>query len=314
MTVHGPHGEFHTKGQIAHVLGRSTHVDTSRELNNKQVVTVTSIGRDSKTMAEAHRDATILKMLQRKEKSLEENPWIRNIWNPKDQDAPLVWPKDWTPQIKPVKKKKASISRPLNGSQQAAVNAMLSETDDHRILIIQGPPGTGKTSVIASFVDFAVNTFERTGIWLVAQSNVAVKNIAEKLISSNFLAWKLLVSKDFHFEWYVCFILYIACSYLDVVCYRHEHLYSKVASNIIRSDGFMYASKRNNMRDVRVVLCTLSMLSNDSIKYFTKNIPVNTLVVDEASQIEIGNYISVFSKFKWTLRKACFIGDDKQCE
>jgi hypothetical protein len=37
-----------------------------------------------------------------------------------------------------------------------------------------------------------------------------------------------------------------------------------------------------------------------------------TLVVDEASQIEVGNYITTFTKFG-SLRKVCFIGDNKQC-
>lgn len=78
---------------------------------------------------------------------------------------------------------------------------MLAETDAHRITIIQGPPGTGKTSVIATFAHFSVNLLEQGGIWLIAQSNVAVKNIAEKLIATNFTAWKLVVSKDFHFDW-----------------------------------------------------------------------------------------------------------------
>jgi hypothetical protein len=39
------------------------------------------------------------------------------------------------------------------------------------------------------------------GIWLMAQSNVAVKNIAEKLAKLDFFDFKLLVSKNFHFEW-----------------------------------------------------------------------------------------------------------------
>ncbi len=55
------------------------------------------------------------------------------------------------------------------------------------------------------------------------------------------------------------------------------------------------------------------MLSNQHISKFTLHVPVKILVVDEASQIEIGQYISVFSTFKNTLRKVCFIGDDKQC-
>ena len=77
---------------------------------------------------------------------------------------------------------------------------MLSSKDDHRITLIQGPPGTGKTSVIAAFIHYALH-LRKGGIWLVAQSNVAVKNIAEKLVSTGFENWKLLVSKDFHLEW-----------------------------------------------------------------------------------------------------------------
>lgn len=36
-------------------------------------------------------------------------------------------------------------------------------------------------------------------------------------------------------------------------------------------------------------------------------------MVDEASQIEVGDYVTVFSEFHHTLCKAIFIGDDKQC-
>lgn len=43
-----------------------------------------------------------------------------------------------------------------------------------------------------------------------------------------------------------------------------------------------------------------------------KECPLKTLVVDEASQIHVGNYVSVFYK-NANLRKVCFIGDDKQC-
>jgi len=56
------------------------------------------------------------------------------------------------------------------------------------------------------------------------------------------------------------------------------------------------------------------MLSSDAIsKFFTRQCPISTLVVDEASQIHVADYISVFYKYV-SLRKACFIGDDKQCK
>jgi superfamily I DNA and/or RNA helicase len=70
----------------------------------------------------------------------------------------------------------------------------------------------------------------------------------------------------------------------------------------------------SKLQGVKVILCTLSMLSNTRITVFTKVNPLHTLVVDEASQIEIGDYIPVFSAFKNSLRKVCFIGDDKQCK
>lgn len=70
----------------------------------------------------------------------------------------------------------------------------------------------------------------------------------------------------------------------------------------------------SKLQGVKVILCTLSMLSNTRITVFTKVNPLHTLVVDEASQIEIGDYIPIFSAFKHSLRKVCFIGDDKQCK
>lgn len=61
---------------------------------------------------------------------------------------------------------------------------------------------TGKTSVIATYVLSAIEAGQK-GIWLMAQSNVAVKNIAEKLLDVGFEDWRLLVSADFHFDWFV---------------------------------------------------------------------------------------------------------------
>ena len=93
---------------------------------------------------------------------------------------------------------------------------------------------------------------------------------------------------------------------------RHEHLYGDIYANIIKSGEFYTCGSR--VKGIKVFLCTLSMLSNDAIsKIFAKEFPISTLVVDEASQIHVADYISVFYKYV-SLRKACFIGDDKQCE
>lgn len=46
--------------------------------------------------------------------------------------------------------------------------------------------------------------FPDSAVWLVAQSNVAVKNIAEKLLKVNIAEgqWKIIVSSEFHDDWY----------------------------------------------------------------------------------------------------------------
>jgi hypothetical protein len=55
--------------------------------------------------------------------------------------------------------------------------------------------------VIAAIVQSKIAEHRSNTIWIIAQSNVAVKNVAEKLADSGFLDFKLLVSKDFHFDW-----------------------------------------------------------------------------------------------------------------
>jgi len=301
MSVHGPgSSDYIVRGHIGKVSGKSGAVSTQRSLSDKSITTLTSIGRDDPTTAEAQRAATVLRILQGTQKLLDESPWIRNIWFPSD-DGVMAWPNSppLTSQRAGLNPSHASGVSPggnqgrhsLNSSQQEAVNTMSSSMDSHRITIIQGPPGTGKTSVIAAFVQYAIEEGVH-GIWLVAHSNVAVKNIAEKLMDVGFFDWKLLVSKEFHFQW-------------------HEHIYTKVQDNVIRSESFPKMSSKV-FKDCKVMLCTLSMLSNRFIRKFTSQVPIRILVVDEASQIEVGDYVTVFSDFHSTLCKAIFIGDDKQ--
>lgn len=42
-------------------------------------------------------------------------------------------------------------------------------------------------------------------------------------------------------------------------------------------------------------------------------VPPQTVIFDEASQIEIGDYFPLLYRFQPTLQKLVFIGDDKQC-
>ncbi|KAK7033216.1 AAA-12 domain-containing protein [Favolaschia claudopus] len=295
--VQTPSGStYRLYGQTGGVDGRMANLNIGKSLDSsKTILSIKSIGRNDPTTAEAQRAVTVLRILQGNVGLLTDNSWIKNIWRVSGSDDAdlLIWPSDWTSNLSNLGSLSAKNNndRPLNTSQQLAVDTMLDCSDTHRITIIQGPPGTGKTSVIAAFVKEAVARCHG-GIWLIAKSNVAVINIAFKLLSVGFTDWRLLASNEFaHADW-------------------HEHLYQGIKHFFIRSEEFRTLGLAR-LKGCKVFLCTLSMLSNHFLPKFTNQVPVHTIVVDEASQIEIGDYIPVFDKFK-TLRKMCFIGDDKQ--
>lgn len=71
---------------------------------------------------------------------------------------------------------------------------------------------------------------------------------------------------------------------------RHEHIYEPLERYLIRSDDLFQngAMVERLLLDSSVILCTLSMLSNpalDTCGVFDL-VPVERLVVDEASQID----------------------------
>ncbi|KAI0951281.1 hypothetical protein AcW1_008363 [Taiwanofungus camphoratus] len=274
--------EYTVHGRTDDILGRSAKIEADTSLDGKTILSVTTVGGHKPTNLENQKAATLLHVLQGT-LDLFNNPFLKFIWFPEDN---FEWPDTFISQssIPPV-----LSTYPLNESQLQAVECMLSNTNTTRITMIQGPPGTGKTTVIATYVVSAVSAGVK-GIWLLAQSNNAVKNIAEKLASVGFSEWKLLVSVDFHANW-------------------HEHLYHRVYKNMIRSDEFKGAEEQ--LLGCPVVLCTLSMLANPRIKTFTNVVPITTVVIDEASQIALSDYIPLLSTIS-SIQKLCFIGDDKQ--
>ncbi|KAG2347792.1 P-loop containing nucleoside triphosphate hydrolase protein [Suillus weaverae] len=284
-------------GRAQQIDGRQAYINVKGAVHaSGKVLRVTTIGKEDMTAAESYREYVVLKALQGTI-TLTKCPFFCSIWAP---SLKISWPPPTedassTPFV-------YNPSGTLNHSQYEAVERILSHADRDRVLLIQGPPGTGKTTVIAASVDSIVRTGhkDRT-VWLIAHSNVAVKNIAEKLDKVGFREFKLLVSRDFHYDW-------------------HEHLYERLEHCFIRSDmigGGSVAVERllldayTNTR-TRVVLCTLSMLSNPSINEITRQVPVETVIFDEASQIEVGDYLPLLQRFQPTLQKMVFIGDDRQ--
>jgi len=291
-------------GRTTQVQGRKVQVSVDGPVRG-EIVSVSTIGKDDMNFAETARQVTILHTLQRRTSILSQ-PFFQRIWLPHERTS---WPKQGHRTLEP------SVyfpRRTLNPSQEMAVEKILSSDDDNRVVMVHGPPGTGKTTVIAAAVTSFHHANRHHSVWIAAQSNVAVKNIAEKFCDVGFYGFKLLVSKDFHFDWCVrfpCELLFLKTSN------RHEHLYKDILEpHFIRSDAFSedIVGAARQLLDARVILCTLTMLSNPSIAAYTHIAPVHTIMFDEASQIEVGDYIPVIHRFSSSLRKFVFIGDNKQ--
>lgn len=183
-------------GRTARISGRTATISIQGSFQGNDIRAVTTIGREAPTTAEALRSNVMLKTLQGISDIMDQ-PFVQRIFLPKSK---LNWGK--TPVSSLLTSLYFPSTRKLNVSQAKAVNVILSNNDADRISLIHGPPGTGKTTVIAAAVTSVMASADRDRtMWLVAQSNVAVKNIAEKLASIDFFDFKLLVSKDFHFDW-----------------------------------------------------------------------------------------------------------------
>jgi len=186
------------KGHPVNVEGRAAAVQLQGPFRGGKVHSVVTIGKEEPTNAEKQREKIILNALQGTNLILN-YPFVQSIWLPSESP-------DWTKTPHPARVHIHTYpdTIPLNPSQRMAVQAITSCADSERLMLIHGPPGTGKTSVIACATHCIIRSApcSRT-LWLIAQSNVAVKNIAEKLAKTDFLDFKLLVSREFHFDWYV---------------------------------------------------------------------------------------------------------------
>ncbi|KAJ7678919.1 hypothetical protein DFH06DRAFT_975177 [Mycena polygramma] len=184
-TVGGKVSKF--SGKTIFVDGRAARIALTAALGDS--IRVTTVGREGPNRAEVQREDIVRNVLQHKSALLKQ-PFFTALWVARDEP-------DWTKT--PRTEHEVELYFPhaaLNPSQRAAVRAILSNEDIDRITLVQGPPGTGKTTVIAAAVVSIVSCahdIERT-VWVVAQSNVAVKNIAEKLAGVD-CEFTLVVSK-----------------------------------------------------------------------------------------------------------------------
>lgn len=167
----------------------------------KDQINLYTFGRDDPTPAETERTTIVLQVLQGSHK-LFALPLAQGLFV--DGSSANLIPSKPLSSNDVVQNANYQLGRrPLNKTQTLAVQRIMSPLSKDFVCVVHGPPGTGKTTVIAAAVQTLMANAATNGrsVWLMAQSNVAVKNIAEKLASVEFLDFKILVSFDFHFDW-----------------------------------------------------------------------------------------------------------------
>ncbi|KAG9126659.1 hypothetical protein FRC07_002569 [Ceratobasidium sp. 392] len=183
----------------------------------------------------------------------------------------------------------------LNPSQLGVIGRVVAPNprDRTRATLVHGPPGTGKTSTIAAAVMILAAVEEP--VWIVAQSNVGIKNVAEKLKDVGFNEFTLLVAKDYHTYW--------------------EARYENLKDRFFPTPKLKSEHYQNRVFESKAVLCTLATLSSailDDKGIFIKR-PLKHLIIDEASQIDMtSEFMHLFYKHRNTLKSVCWFGDPKQ--
>jgi hypothetical protein len=178
------------KASVDSVEGKKVKIRFTREMHDRtlDVISIVLLGPEDPTLADAVKAETILRILQGRDDILS-RPLLKSIWFEQR-------PGKATPPNPEFLKE---FTTGMNDKQEEALKLMLSESESVQLPVIIGPPGTGKTTVISSFTRALAASC--CPVWVVAQSNVGVKNIASRLIKDGFMEWRLLISKDFYHGW-----------------------------------------------------------------------------------------------------------------
>jgi len=201
----------------------------------------------------------------------------------------------------------------FNDAQKRAVKDVLY----NKITILQGPPGTGKTSTIYEIILqlFAQGTYP---ILVVAASNVAVDNIAEKLKKNKELNILRIVSLAKEAE-------YNERHELNDIC-LHQHVFNELPEDyknivltmnkdpsLIDEGQHKKLFKKSNpitkkhVLKAHVILTTTVSSSSFAMSYLSK-VPV--VIMDESTQSSEATTLIPLSMPD--VDKLIFVGDDKQ--
>lgn len=217
--------------------------------------------------------------------------------------------------IKVIKfQNKLNFTTSLNDSQMDAIQRSLN----NRVTILKGPPGSGKTSTIYELIMQLLDQFNSYPILVIAASNLAVDNIAEKLMKNHEKDLLRITSITKESE-------YPTTHPLGSICLHNKisNLMSTNAKDIqrrMRFDRSKVSSSEFNkfieeqmtigqslVNNSRVILSTTVGIGGPYLKKL-KDLPV--IIMDESTQSS--EPISLIPLAANNCKRIIFVGDEKQ--
>lgn len=202
----------------------------------------------------------------------------------------------------------------FNDSQKNAIQHVLNNS----ITVLQGPPGTGKTSTIYEIILQLLRNLKTFPILVVAASNIAIDNIAEKLKTDKDLNILRIVSTEKERE-------YNEKHHLSDICLHHQVFNKLPAKNQEIALDLKYNRKpvsqnqykklltvSNSIIDKAVaqaqVIFTTSVVAGGYQLKSIKKLPV--VIMDESTQSSEASTLIPLSMPG--VDRFIFVGDDKQ--
>lgn len=202
----------------------------------------------------------------------------------------------------------------FNDSQKVAIQSVLNNS----ITVLQGPPGTGKTSTIYEIILQLLENLNTYPILVVAASNIAIDNIAEKLLEKHGNSILRIVSNEKEPE-------YNREHPLSSICLHHK-VYDGLPQNLqqtikdmrnphVTVSPTLYKKLLTTQIDysdklialARVIFTTTVVAGGNQLKSVPK-IPV--VIMDEATQSSEPTTLIPLSMPG--VEKFVFVGDQKQ--
>lgn len=210
---------------------------------------------------------------------------------------------------------KFSDASKFNDSQKVALQSVLNNS----ITALQGPPGTGKTSTIHEIILQLLNNFNTHPILVVAASNIAIDNIAEKLLPTHEKSLLRIVAAEKELDYNKNHILNSIClhqkvdnllpqSMKDTLAQLRTFRASEVSVNQYKKVKTKQIDLQNILISQARVIFTTSVVAGGNQLKAIKKFPV--VIMDESTQSS--EPITLIPLSMPGVDKFVFVGDQKQ--